>query len=377
MSAYGRNLHRRGRNVLAAGLAAVLATAYGAAPQPAAAQTGYFAGKTIELIVPYAPGGGADRFGRAIAANLGKYLEGQPTVQVLNVPGADTLTGMNQFAKTRAEARDGTTLALTAISGIIPWALDQEGVDYDLTTFEPLLGYSSSRMFYASKAAGVNTPADLNALAEPLTLPMETGAGSDVLTILALESLGLADGQIQLIFGYDGSAAKRLAVESGETTMGDTSVDTFLSFLGELYRAGDLVPVMTYGVPDGEGGLARDPILPEVPNIYDAHVALYGSPPSGEKWEAYNALLSLVTPFFYGIYTHVEAPDAAKAELRAAMAKVAADPEFAKVVGIDGVLPNKVYVGDDALQFGETLRTTDPETLAWMRAFMAEKYGVK
>jgi tripartite-type tricarboxylate transporter receptor subunit TctC len=85
------------RNLLRAtsfSLAVLLAVPHSAV----AAEPVSFKGKTVTMIIGFAAGGGTDLSGRLIAAYLGKYLPGQPTVIVQNMPGAEGMTAMNFFA---------------------------------------------------------------------------------------------------------------------------------------------------------------------------------------------------------------------------------------------------------------------------------------
>src|SRR5688572_4943026 len=65
-----------------------------------------YAGKRILVTVPFAPGGGSDIYIRALQPYLEKHLPGKPTIIVLNVPGARSIPGANQF-QDRART-DGT-----------------------------------------------------------------------------------------------------------------------------------------------------------------------------------------------------------------------------------------------------------------------------
>ena len=61
-------------------LAASGRLAYGAAP--------FYEGKAIRIIVGTSPGGGYDTYTRVIARHFGKYIPGNPTIIVDNMPGA-------------------------------------------------------------------------------------------------------------------------------------------------------------------------------------------------------------------------------------------------------------------------------------------------
>src|SRR5690242_6448528 len=61
------------------------------------AQEAPFKGKTMRVIVGFPSGGGSDAEGRVLARHLGKYIPGNPTLIVQNMPGAGGLTASNCF----------------------------------------------------------------------------------------------------------------------------------------------------------------------------------------------------------------------------------------------------------------------------------------
>ena len=66
-----------------------------------------FSGNTIDLTIPFGVGGGSDTWARVYAPYLTKYLPGNPTIVVKNVPGGGGITGVNQFvARARTNGRD-------------------------------------------------------------------------------------------------------------------------------------------------------------------------------------------------------------------------------------------------------------------------------
>ncbi|VCU69879.1 Tripartite tricarboxylate transporter family receptor [Pigmentiphaga humi] len=118
-------MFNRYRNLLA-GAAAVLALAAG----PAQA----YPDKPIRIIIPYAPGGGADGLSRLLAQRLEKTL-GQP-VLVESRAGGNTVIAAQAVA--RAEP-DGYTLLMTGGSTMSLIPLTSKQVPYDVRAdFEPV-----------------------------------------------------------------------------------------------------------------------------------------------------------------------------------------------------------------------------------------------
>src|SRR4030088_407885 len=79
-----RRLSRRG---LVSG-ASVLALNLTALPSKRARAADFYRGKTLTMIVGFAPGGGVDTQARTIARHLVRFIPGQPGVIVQNMEGA-------------------------------------------------------------------------------------------------------------------------------------------------------------------------------------------------------------------------------------------------------------------------------------------------
>ena len=62
--------------------------------QPALAQTpaDFYRGKSLELYIGSSVGGGYDAYARMLARHMGRFIPGNPTVIVQNVPGARGMT---------------------------------------------------------------------------------------------------------------------------------------------------------------------------------------------------------------------------------------------------------------------------------------------
>lgn len=105
-------------------LAAALGLAFAMAA-PAASAASYPT-RPVTLIVPFTPGGATDVMGRALADEMAKHL-GQPVV-VENKPGANTIVGAEQLARSDA---DGYTLMVAAGSTMVLNPLLYDKLSYD------------------------------------------------------------------------------------------------------------------------------------------------------------------------------------------------------------------------------------------------------
>ena len=59
------------------------------------AQANVYQGKTLRVIVGSAPGGGYDAYGRLVAYHMRRFIPGNPTIVVQNMPGAGSLVLAN------------------------------------------------------------------------------------------------------------------------------------------------------------------------------------------------------------------------------------------------------------------------------------------
>ncbi len=90
----------------------------------------FFKGKTMQIIVPYGPGGGYDQWARIIAPYMQKYL-GLSKVEVVNAPGGGGLVGTNQIY---AAKPDGLTIGDTNAGGDVLDQIDSApGMKFDVT----------------------------------------------------------------------------------------------------------------------------------------------------------------------------------------------------------------------------------------------------
>ena len=70
----------------------------------------FYKGRQLSLVVGYGPGGGYDVYARLIARHLGKYIPGNPTIVVQNMPGAGSLRAANYLYS--VAPKDGTAIGL-------------------------------------------------------------------------------------------------------------------------------------------------------------------------------------------------------------------------------------------------------------------------
>jgi tripartite-type tricarboxylate transporter receptor subunit TctC len=65
----------------------------------------FYRGKVVRIVVGFPPGGGADVYSRVLVRHLGRFIPGNPTLAVTNMPGAGSIIAGNHIFN--AGAKDG------------------------------------------------------------------------------------------------------------------------------------------------------------------------------------------------------------------------------------------------------------------------------
>jgi tripartite-type tricarboxylate transporter receptor subunit TctC len=182
------------------------------------AQDVSFKGKTVTMIIGYSAGGGTDLAGRLVASVLGKYLPGEPTVIVQNVPGADGLTALNYFAQQASP--DGLTLTMGSGSGADPTHYRKPQSHFDPATFAFIGGAGRG-----GSALVINTRAEPRLYARnaaPVIMGTTSGTFRSNMHMAAWgrEVLGW---NLKWVAGYRGTSELFIALERGEIDMTTTS----------------------------------------------------------------------------------------------------------------------------------------------------------
>src|SRR5258705_6117165 len=145
---------------LLGGLALVLTTPVLAAD--------FYQGKTLTVIVGYAPGGGVDASARAITRHFGRFIPGQPSIVVQNMEGAAGVMSVNHLD--RRVAPDGLTLAVPGRSWYVEAIVRRPGIGVDPTrlTYIGSPGAVSAAGFGPARPA-ITTHAPVESRTKPVT----------------------------------------------------------------------------------------------------------------------------------------------------------------------------------------------------------------
>ena len=224
------------------------------AAAPAGAQD-FYKDKKITLIVPSQSGGGFDIYSRIITRYMPKYIPGNPTFIVQNMPGASGAVGANYM---KTAANDGTVMAYIAQGKILSPLMGEPAAKYDSREFTWLGSVGKlTEVCSAWAATGIKTLND----AKTRTVRMAaTGAiGNDAqVPVLLNDKLGT---KFKVIRGYTATGTK-LSVERGETDGLCITYQT-LGATNPRWLTEKLINVLI------QVSAKRHPELPDVPSLIE------------------------------------------------------------------------------------------------------------
>ncbi|MCS7236561.1 MAG: hypothetical protein RMM30_11395 [Armatimonadota bacterium] len=335
----------------------------------APAQTPYYAGKAIELLVPTAVGGATDILARFFAPFLERHIPGNPSIRIRNMPGGGTLLGMNWFAA-NAKA-DGTMMLASTVSSQVAYILRNPAVRYEFRKLKAVLVNGSGAVFYASPQTGLRRARDL-AGASGLTFGSLTPPGVELPALLAFELLGV---QPKVVFGFESRGPIRLAFERGELNLDFQATFVYASQVLPLVRQGKAVPLMTLGFIDERGRMVRDPSVPDLPTVYEVYQQIHGLKPDGLlRWKAYAGLVAASWTYGRALWVPEGTPEEALRDLRAGVDRMTADPEFRRQA--EQVLgPYPVLRGDRVEQTLHRNMTMTLDVVKYIRETIRTKYN--
>lgn len=201
----------------------------------------FYRGRTLTVIVGFAPGGGVDTTARTVARHFVRFVPGEPNVIVQNMEGAAGAVAANHLYS--RVAPDGLTLAVPGRSWFIEGVVKSPGIRFDPTK----LSYIGSpgavnSVFFIRASTGIKSFADLKASKRPVTF----GAlASNTATAMVPAMLAGNGVPIKVIAGYGSSARILIALEQGEVDGYFTVEDTFAR-RKDLITSGAVVPILQY-----------------------------------------------------------------------------------------------------------------------------------
>jgi tripartite-type tricarboxylate transporter receptor subunit TctC len=341
------------------GLALFCGTALLAGTVHAGAQVS-FKGKTIDVIMGSAAGGGTDGTTRLVGQFLEKYLPGNPTMRYRNIPGGHGAKGLNFFNKAKP---DGLTWAGGSSSHTDPNSLTKEVVEYNPTKFNFFGGVSRGGSIVTIRKEKLPNLTDKSK--PPVIVGVIDGNRSwEQMINFGAEWLKW---NVRFVVGYPGTSFMVLAIRRGETDMMGTSN---WQLLKEMYDTGGFVGVAQLGGGNADDGIEKRAEFQTVPTF---NTLVEGKLTGLDKrvfdfWTALNDIDK-----WYALPPNTP-PDIVKA-YRDAWSKMVKDPEFVRLGKLQFSADFAPVAGEEQQRMVNITAYPDPEITQYMEQ-LKEKYGL-
>lgn len=252
-------------------------------------------GKTISIVVPYAPGGTADALARLIAQQLGPKLS--TSVVVVNRAGASGIIGAQAVAQASPDGLtvlyDATPFSINPHLQKLPYDAEKDLIPVTQVGVTPML-------MTVPKASPYATAADLLkvAKASPGKLTFASG-GQGTVQYMAPELMNQAAGVSMLHIPYKSGGLAITGTLAGEVDMGFFNLPAISGHV----KSGMVKPLAITSAQ-------RNPLFPDVPTVAE----VIGKPYESYEWN--------------GIFLPRGTPTAIVNRLNAALREVLATPEI-------------------------------------------------
>jgi tripartite-type tricarboxylate transporter receptor subunit TctC len=227
----------------------------------ALAQSPFYDGKTIRIVVGYPAGTTHDTWARLAAQYMSKHIPGNPSFVVQSMTGAGSMVAANYIYGIAKP--DGLTLATFNAALYFEQLIGRKEAQFDWPKMS-WIGSSSpaTRLFYIRADSPYATIQDLRRATDaPKCGTAGRGTTGYILPKLFQETLGL---KLAIVSGYPGGVEVDLAIEKNEIQCNSTSLSVFFGREPfHSWRKKDFVRVLI------QTGRKRDGRLPQVPTIFE------------------------------------------------------------------------------------------------------------
>ncbi|HWP58073.1 MAG TPA: tripartite tricarboxylate transporter substrate-binding protein [Candidatus Acidoferrales bacterium] len=238
------------------------------------AQSSFYQGKTLQVVVGSTPGGLYDRWARLFARYMGKYIPGNPETVPQNMPGGGSMVAANYLYNIAKP--DGLTVGMFQTYMYLQQLTAQPEVRFDLRKFNWLGSQEKgTMMLYVRADSPYRTIDDIVQAKEP---PKCGASGATDQTNLMAKILEETVGaKFHVILGYPGGSEVDLAFERGEVVCRTTRIT--VHFSREPFLTWDKKGFDRHLL---QAGRERDVRLAEVPTLYEL-MDKYKAPEMGRR----------------------------------------------------------------------------------------------
>jgi tripartite-type tricarboxylate transporter receptor subunit TctC len=243
------------RVILSAAGAAALAVV---AAAPGLAQSNFYEGKQVRIIMAGSTGSNYDNYARLASRHLGKHIPGNPTITVQAMTGASGIIAANNVYN--VAPKDGTVILAAHSSMALAQMTGTPNIEFDARKFA-WVGRLASGGYDVHYTWHTSNATKFQDLLDREVILGGTGPTSNSV-ILPTAVNKLLGGKIKVLTGYKGTSDTALAIERGEVQMAMMSWDLLRNQRAEWLRDKKINLLVQYNTD-------RHPEIANVPTIFE------------------------------------------------------------------------------------------------------------
>lgn len=318
----------------------------------------HFSGKTVNIVVGSAPGGGYDTYARLVARFVGKYLPGKPAAfLVQNMPGGGGLRGVAATMKARP---DGLTIGMLHPRIIIQELFGKDIPDFDLGTARFLGSFAggAKRQFLVCVRRDITTSwEEVLKLGRPIK---GGGSAPGDFVGLATSFVEHIGGPIKVVYGYGGVSEVEAAFDRGELDYTNRCNEdyVFVRYPHWLEKK-MLAPLFWWADRPSEAWLRRIG-APMPPYLFDVLKA------TEDQKKAFKVAVGLVGSMTIGFVMPAAVSDDTYKAWRRAFEATARDSDFIKAAEV-AMMPVGMATPEDYERTFRAFRELSPDSRALLK----------
>jgi tripartite-type tricarboxylate transporter receptor subunit TctC len=333
------------------------------------AETAFYRGKTMTVLINFATGGPTDIEGRLVGRFLGRHIPGQPFIVVQNMPGAGGVTGTNYLGEIAKP--DGLTMGYFTGQFFNLLTADPN-LRVDLAKFPYIASIEGVAVAYMRKDVppGIQDPKDIVKAKGLKAGGLSLNSAKDVRFRLQLDLLGVPH---QYVTGYNSNSDARLALERNEIQFFTEGTPGYRSQVQpRMVKEGVVIPVYADELVTADGEFRPSAEVPDIPSFSQLYKQIFGKLGSGPLWETLKTINLTHAMQRVACVPPNTSPEAVAA-LRQGYAQMIKDPEFInefkKVTRSDP----RFQVGGEADKLIGKLVQAPPEVRSTIRKYTESK----
>jgi len=329
----------------------------------------FYQGKTLTILINYAPGGPTDIEGRVLARHVGRHIPGKPRIVVRNMGGSGGIVATNYLGQ--VSRPNGLTMGFFTGS-LFRYQIKDPGLQVDLKKFGFVAATEGTTVSYlrSDVPPGIKKPEDIVKAQSFKAGGLNINSSKDVRFRLSLDLLKV---NYDYVTGYSSSSTARAAVQRNEVQYHDETLPAYRAIVEPTMVKTGIVTALYYtDRVTPEGDVESSPDVPELLSFTELYKKIHGKAPSGMKYEALKVANISSGNLQRQMLVPPGTPPEALAALRKGIASLVEDPKYIADAKKTMKFVPLTSIGEKGEKLFKKVVDAPPEIIDFIVKFIAE-----